>query len=516
MWIKILLLVALLFALFAVVFMIPQILRGKPEPSLGTPADISTESMEGSSFPTETSETEPVTQTEAETEPETETEPEDETGEAWRPKYDIGEPVERTKYPVNIFFASDIHYMSQRLTDYGNAFDEMIDNGDGKVVRYMPQIWQAFAEEVVEAGPSALVLSGDLTINGEKENHQELAGLLDQIEAAGIPVLVIPGNHDINNPYATSYFGEEQSFIEGTAPEEFKEIYGQFGYDEAASHAPDSLSYLYILNDTTWMLMLDTCIYEPENLVGGMITDSTLEWMEDCLKSAYDQGITVIPVGHHNLQELSRVYLDECVIENHEDVANLLEWYLTPMYFSGHLHVQRIQKHITEPGVASNVYGIWEVVSNSLIIPPCQYGRLSCMEDGSMSYHTKNTDVSGWAAKYGETNPDLLDFPAFSDSYIRDVISRQTYKNIEDIPDYIGEELADFYADLYQDYYAGRQIDSKMKKQESGYKLWDRFMNPSIQFRQVEGMLKDGMVGNNNAEIPNPVRLERTGRNRQE
>lgn len=482
-------------------------LKKQVEPSLNTPDDWSTESMGGSLFPTETTETEPVTESETETETETESETQGE--EPWRPKYDLGEPVDRVKYPVNIFFASDVHYMSQRLTDYGNAFNELIDNGDGKVVRYMPQIWQAFAEEVMAASPDALVLSGDLTVNGEKENHQELAGLLDQIEAAGVPVLVIPGNHDINNPYATSYFGEEQSFIEGTTPEEFREIYGQFGYDEAVSHAPDSLSYLYILNDTTWMLMLDTCIYEPKNEVGGRISWETLEWMEECLKSAYDKGVTVIPVGHHNLQELSRVYLDECVIENHEEVTTLLEWYMTPMYFSGHLHVQRIQKHIKEPGVAPDVYGIWEVVSNSLIIPPCQYGRLACMEDGSMSYHTKNTDVSGWAAKHGETNPDLLDFPAFSDSYIRQVVSHQTYKTIEDIPDYIGEELADFYADLYQDYYAGRQIDSKLKKQESGYKLWDRFMNPSIQFRQVEGMLKDSMTGNNNAEVPNPIHLKK-------
>lgn len=118
-------------------------------------------------------------------------------------------------------------------------------------------------------------------------------------------------------------------------------------------------------------------------------------------------------------------------------------------------------------------------------------------------------NISGWAAKHGETNQDLLDFPAFSDAYIRSVISRQTYNTIDYIPDHLREDMADFYADLYKDYYAGRQIDFEERKKEFGYQMWDRYMNPSVQFRQVEGMMKDSMAINNNAEIPNPIRQKR-------
>lgn len=495
---KFLLLLLLLFALFMVVFAIPKVIRDHVAETSPLPSEESseppTETLEEKTFPYET------VWAETESEPET-TRPE--------PVYHPGEPVEREKIEASILFASDIHYMSQSLTDYGTAFNQLVDNGDGKVVRYMPQIWQAFAEEVIAAMPDALILSGDLTLNGEKINHQELADHLREVEAAGIQVLVIPGNHDINNPYATSYFGEEQEFIENTSPVEFWEIYREFGYDEAVSYAPDSMSYLYILNDTTWLLMLDTCIYEPDNEVDGEIRPGTLKWIEQCLRSAYAEGITVIPVGHHNLQELSRVYVDECVIRNHRETLELFERYLTPAYFSGHLHVQRVQKHTTGPGADENVYGIWEIVSNSLIIPPCLYGNLTLHADGSMSYHTKRVDVSAWAERQGEENPDLLDFAAFSDSYLHDVIRRQTYDSIEDIPDYIREDMADFYADLYRDYYGGNQINYSEKKKEHGYIMWNRFGNPSIQFRQVEGMMRDSAAVNNNAEIPNPIYLER-------
>ena len=67
-------------------------------------------------------------------------------------------------------------------------------------------------------------------------------------------------------------------------------------------------------------------------------------------------------------------------------------------------------------------------------------------------------------------------------------------------------EMAAFYADLYKDYYAGRQINYKERTKELGYIWWDNYMNPSVQFRQIEGMLKDSVVNNNNVEIPNPVR----------
>ena len=320
---------------------------------------------------------------------------------------------------------------------------------------------------------------------------------------------MIPGNHDINKPDAGEYFGDQRTDVESVTSEEFREIYADFGYNEAKSEAPDSLSYLVELNDTTWLMMLDTTVCEPENEVYGEIKEETLEWMEECLEEAYAEGITVIPVGHHNLQRLSRVYVEECVIENCDEVLELFERYLTPVYFSGHLHTQKVMKHLTEPGMGSDTYGIWEIVSNSLILPPCQYGTVTLNTDGSIDYLAKTVDVSTWAAANGETDPNLLEFSSYAADYLQTVIKNQIFKTLEDVPKELKEVMADFYTDIYKDYYAGVPISYSEKKNEFGYGLWVRYMDPSVEFRQLDGMMRDTMSANNHAEIPNPVRLKR-------
>ena len=73
------------------------------------------------------------------------------------------------------------------------------------------------------------------------------------------------------------------------------------------------------------------------------------------------------------------------------------------------------------------------------------------------------------------------------------------------LPENLKEIMVEFYADLYSDYYAGHVIRYEDRVKEKGYQVWEQYRNHTKQFRQIEGMLKDRMADNNNAEIPNPV-----------
>ena len=57
-------------------------------------------------------------------------------------------------------------------------------------------IFMNLAANMLGLDNAALILSGDLSFNGEKTSHEELAGKLFKLQEQGIPVLVLPGNHD--------------------------------------------------------------------------------------------------------------------------------------------------------------------------------------------------------------------------------------------------------------------------------------------------------------------------------
>ena len=416
----------------------------------------------------------------------------------WTPPQDTQEPY----VPPKLVLATDLHYQSAQAGDGGPAFQLFVERSDGKVIQYLPELLEAFLDEVIEEKPSALVLSGDITMNGERMNHEELAGRLARVQDAGVQVLVIPGNHDINNGHAAVYYGAEKESVDSIDGEDFYEIYRRYGYDQALSRDSSSLSYVYALDEKNWLLMLDSCQYEPENKVEGRIKESTLAWMDEQLLKAREQGIFVLPIAHHNLLAQSRMYTTQCAMDNNSEVIDLLQKYRLPLFFSGHLHVQRVRKHKAEPGVDDGAYGIQEIITDALSIPPCQYGEVVWDEDGSISYETRSVDVSGWARTTGSGNPDLLDFEDWSYRYIQKLISDQIRGVVQNLGEDVERSMAATYAGVYIDYYAGRKIDAKGIRNTKGYRWWQRNMPDSYLLRELDSMITDSDRDNNYFLLP--------------
>lgn len=400
-------------------------------------------------------------------------------------------PLEsRDAYRVVI--ATDMHLLADSLYDDGAAFKERMAEDDGKITPYVPQVLKAFMEEIMEIRPDAVILSGDLTYNGERDSHVQLAWMMNQVREQGIPVLVIPGNHDINNGSAARFHGEEITPVDPVTAEDFQSVYQGFGYDQAVSRDEFSLSYVYELGENAWIMMLDTNIYEPVNLVHGDISSETYEWMRSWLDLAFKQGISVLPVGHHNLLHESRLYTWACTIESRETALSLFEEYRIPLYISGHLHAARTRKNMTEPGMPKEVYGIHEQVNSALCVPPCQYGILNWNIAGEMEYEIRQVDVDGWAARHGETDENLLHFQEYSQKWFYQVIGGQVQERIGgSLPEETIAEMARTYADLLYRYGAGEKIDRREVKNSEGYQMWERYRPGDECLEEMEQILKD-------------------------
>ncbi|MGN0373671.1 MAG: metallophosphoesterase [Enterocloster sp.] len=414
--------------------------------------------------------------------------------------------AEPLKGGKRIVLMTDIHYLARSLTDNGEAFRSMVEHGDGKLTNYVWEITDAAFGEIEMLNPDVLILAGDLSLDGEKKSHEELAKKLDEVEKNGITVVVIPGNHDINNPHASAFSERDRYPAEPTSPSDFERIYGEFGYKEAGSRDPNSLSYTYDLDPSMRLLMLDTCQYTPRNKVGGMIKTETYEWIGKQLDKAREDGVILLPVGHHNLLDESKVYVDDCTIEHSDELIDMLESENIPLFLSGHLHVQHFMQH--------NDMGIYEIVTSSLSTPPCQYGVLEYMENDTFSYSTRQVDMEKWARKNHSTDENLLNFNTYSPYTLKQIFYNQAYDAMKNSAEeetgsvYVKltedqkQQMSGVYADINTACYAGRAWDvAEDAVKEPGYKMWQEYCYPSILYEYLEYIVEDAVKDYNHLTV---------------
>lgn len=396
-----------------------------------------------------------------------------------------------------IVVATDMHYLAEELAgNRGETFMTMVRDSDGRVLQYGWEVMDAFLEDVLEEQPDLVVLSGDLTLNGEKKSHEELAEKLSILTDNDIEVAVIPGNHDINYPHAVAFTEDGEKPVESITAEEFAEIYADYGYTAADSRDPNSLSYLYKLDDYYWLLMLDSCQYEPANQVGGMIQRGTYRWIEEVLEESWEQGAQIISVSHHNLLDqsgVSREFYDDCTIEHHEELLELLAGYEVRLHMSGHLHLQHY--------IQDEEYGIYEIVTGSLVMAPCQYGVLRIWNDGNLQYDARETDVSGWAKRNGyKNNQALTNFKSYCANFLAQVsygdaledLKHQFFDRHIFISDTDMKDMARFYAELCVYYFGGRMYEiADRVKTEEAYKKWDAIEYASDLSDFLKNILED-------------------------
>lgn len=246
-----------------------------------------------------------------------------------------------------IMVISDIHLLAPSLYDDGHAAKQL-DKSDMKMVVASDLIMRYLIDEVIEAKPQLLLISGDLTFNGERASHERLVEHLQRLEKAGVRALVIPGNHDVMCPYSKQYIGDEPSAVANVTSEEFAAIYAHFGYGSDSQRDPNSLSYTCEPIPGLVMLCIDSNIYsqsgnaEVTYHTDGAVKPETLEWIKQQLAAAKQDGKRVIAMMHHHLVEHidgEAQLLRNYIVANHNDVAQVLRDGGVKVIFTGHLHI---------------------------------------------------------------------------------------------------------------------------------------------------------------------------------
>lgn len=377
---------------------------------------------------------------------------------------------------MSFFIATDTHYLAKSLMDEGSAFEEYVSSGDGKQLKYIDEMMNTFSYEIKNKKPEVLIISGDLTNNGEKGSHLELAIKLKEIESYGTNVYVIPGNHDILNPWARGFKDDNQYVTENINAEYFSNIYSEFGYKEAVLRDKDTLSYLATPSEDVWLLMLDTSLYKSNSERSspqgdGEISDDTFKWIKKCSSLAKSKGAKIITVMHHNLIDHNEVLNDGYTLNNSKKAINEFEKLDLNIVLSGHIHLQDIKSTNNEEN------RIYDIATSALSVYPNQYGVIKLTgENLDFNYNTVRLNVETWAKDNSIEEKYLQDFKRNTEEFFGQSAYQKAFDKLlmEDL--YIKEEvqsMAETFKNLNLKTFSGTEhlglsniINSK------GYKLW--------------------------------------------
>ncbi len=306
--------------------------------------------------------------------------------------------------PTSILaFATDMHIAPDAETGAVNP-----------LFPYNTGITAAMLNDVVLSGADALILCGDITNAGRMYQHEGLVSLLEPFRESGLPILVIPGNHDIDE----------------VSTRDFARLYADYGFNDAFSRDSSSLSYSVQLADQ-FLLLLDTGGYNRNGLSAEMPKE-TLPWVREQLDYAKSAGLPVLVIGHYPLLTTAAGAFPE-----KEALTALLQEYGVQLYICGHMHGRNV----------SRLDGLTELVVDQTISYPCNYALLSRYGADELVYLPKTIDVSLWAEMNGIEDPFYLAFSVETEQ----LSAERCRKTVSDI---VGnhevdpqefEQAADFY-----------------------------------------------------------------------
>ena len=342
------------------------------------------------------------------------------------------------KPELTIVHVSDMHYFSPSLIENEDFMWKVAMESDGKDTVQSALIAQAFVDDMIKLKPDAVVVTGDLTLNGEEASHEELRDLLGKLKDIGIEVYVMTGNHDVNMT-AYRYTNDGVEEVPSFGSQRFEDHWWDFGYGDALSQDRWFNSYIAKLNEKTWLLAVDSNTGSK-----GTIRKSTLDWIDENLAKAKQEGIRVISATHQNLFVHNENFVWGYQLNNAAALIELYEKYGVEINLSGHLHVQTI--------VESN--GIADIAVSALVDTPLQYGILTVSGD-KLSYRTRELSNAALRSKAKE---------------VFDECTRNKVKNeLLNVSDpVVAQKMMDIAVQFNREYFLGRFS----KVDEEALALW--------------------------------------------
>ena len=290
---------------------------------------------------------------------------------------------------TSFWVISDTHLIADSLHDHGQAFSQMQKTSQGKDLYYQETALSAFVRMAQKKKPAAIIVTGDVTFNGERVSAEKFAEIFKPLEETQL--LVLPGNHDIYDGWAREFRGKKQYYAGQISPRMWRNIF-KTSYKNAVSVDDESLAYSVQINPDYLLILADSNDYGKEEATtapatAGFLGREQRRWIKAQLQYASENNLQVIFCMHHNLYAHNPAVNKGYVVDDYRELRKLLAQYNVKLVFSGHIHAQNIMLP-QDPCPAT------EVVTASFCSNDQGYGvvKVSPKEVSYTCYHFKMKD----------------------------------------------------------------------------------------------------------------------------
>ena len=325
----------------------------------------------------------------------------------------------------NFYHMTDLHYYANEVIGSSGKSYELKNTLDQKCMDESGAIIDSAFENIInDDGTDIVLISGDLTFDGEKQSHDELVKKLVRLQNKGKKVFVTFATHDFYM-HARKYSDDGDTDLPKYGRGELRRIYDAFGYKQALSVHEGSYSYCVQLTDDVRLLGLNDdgdfdeyCGYSYDQL----------KWIEELVEDAHKNGCEIIAMTHHPILDPSPIYplmSHKAMLGGYEFTAPHLADIGIKYIFVGHTHIHDINSLKTEKGNT-----LYQINTASLIAYPLAYRKMTFSDSGmdvkTLQIEKIDADTKGLPvleyAKEHFTNMIRLIFDSIENDYNKFIV----------------------------------------------------------------------------------------------
>lgn len=363
------------------------------------------------------------------------------------------------KLNTEFWVITDTHLIADELHDNGEAFEKIQLTSQGKDLNYQENALRAFCRMANQKKPAAIIVTGDVTFNGELLSAQRFQEIFSAL--TDTKLLILPGNHDIFDGWARAFQADRQVYTEQISPRDWKNIFHD-SYHCASRKDRHSLAYSVKLNPQYFLLLLDSNIYGHREAIGapetgGQVSEEELLWIEKQLQYAKKHHLRTLLFMHHNLYVHNPAVNHGFVLNNAPVIRQLCRNYDIKAAFSGHIHAQ----NIVDPQDRTPTT---EIVTSSFCSYDQAYGVVKLQPD-LLDYERHTFNMVPYLTDAEKVNHTLTHFHQYlKQIQLRNLTNNSKQKDKADIKQSsLLQKVNELFIEMNYNYFTGHNHISKKK-----------------------------------------------------